>query len=193
MSNQQEWRRRAGQGQRQVQISPALLTGGGAGCFRNALLTGLNRVNLGAHHCPVNLVIVQQRRASEIAAVFQIGVQHPLGERRGLARAQVHGQKRQIVHYVNPAEIVIKLDAVENHDLAALGQHHIAQMQIAVALADPSAGLAFRQQRAQSAESAQGPAFHIRQRGELSRIDQQRSGMAEIVQHRLLHPLRCSQ
>ena len=58
---------------------------------------------------------------------------------------QVHQEKRQVVEHIDRGEVVVELNRVEQRGLAV--QHHdVAKMQIAVALANETAGAALVQQ-----------------------------------------------
>ena len=57
------------------------------------------------------------------------------------ALEQVHDQEGQVVEHVDAGEIVVELDAVERHR-PAVEQDDVAQMQVAVAVADEAGGAA---------------------------------------------------
>jgi hypothetical protein len=59
---------------------------------------------------------------------------------------QVHRHERQIADHVDPAEVVVELDAVEDSGLA-FDLRHVAQVQVAVALADPAVAVALHEHR----------------------------------------------
>src|SRR5690606_33116202 len=64
---------------------------------------------------------------------------------------EIHEQKGEIVENVDRGDVVVELDAVENHRLAA-DQRHIAQMQIAMAEAHPALRAALVEQIAVAGE-----------------------------------------
>ena len=178
------------QGVRQLQIGLAADTGCGAFHMRQPGLAGLDCVDFGAHHGPVDLVTGQQRYTAKVAAVFEIDVQQPLSERAGAMAAQVHEQEGQIVDDVDPAQFVVELDTVKDRNLVVVAQQQIAQMQITVAFADPAAGLAFGQAWPQAFGRCQGPVFQGMQLFAPGRISQPRSDVGKVVQHGLAHPFR---
>ena len=89
MRDQQKRRRFLGQRQRQPQIIAAPGAGGSAIRFWGMMvLASLDGVDLDAYHGSVDLVMGQQRYSREVAAVFQVGIEQPLGrsrQRRGSA------------------------------------------------------------------------------------------------------------
>ena len=173
-----------------MQISGTLVTSDSTISLGNAVLAGLNGIDLGTYHRPIDLVIGQQRRAGEIATVFQIGIEYPLSESTSAAKAQIHDQKSQIVDNVDPAEILVEFDAVEDRDPPGVTQHHVAEMHVAMAFANKTTGFTFDQSWLQSLGRSQGPFLHDGQNLAVGRIGQQWPGVGEIVEHRLAHPFR---
>ena len=66
---------------------------------------------------------------------FQITVQETVDKIAFLVILEIHAQESHLAHYVNPVEIRIELNAVEN-DYAVVDNRHVAQMHIAMAFAN---------------------------------------------------------
>ena len=90
--------------------------------------------DFGPHHGAVRLVQGEQGQAFKITAVFQVGVQHPVRQRRFLAGFQVHKQESQIIHHVDPAERLVELDAVKHRHLI-IEHGNVGQVQVAMTFA----------------------------------------------------------
>ena len=167
MHDPQPWRTRLAQAIGQLQI--------GLGFGQT-----LQRRHLGAHQRPVHQEIAQRFQPRIVAGLLQPGVEHAPGQIGPFAVQQVHHQKGHVGHHVHPAEGRRELDGVERHRLA-IQQHQIAQMQIAMAFADPALLPALVKQRRQSRTFAPRPAQQALQRGALGRAVQTATQGAKVV------------
>ena len=96
------------------------------------------QVDLGANHGAIREVIAQQRQAFEVAGRFEIAIDQAPRPGGFAARLQVHREERDLVEHVDPAELFVELDAVEEHD-APVDERDVGQMKVAVTLPDETA------------------------------------------------------
>ena len=169
----------------QAGVAAVLGQGGGlAGDIR--LVAEAEQVDLRAHQGAVRLVEVQQFQGGVIAGELQPAVHEAPGQALETTRFQVHGQERRVGDDVGQAERLVELDAVEQHDLA-IQQGDVAQMDVAVAFADETVGLARGQQRMEALVGALCPVFEGIQLGQIGRLGEQRADLVEVLLHRRHH------
>ena len=95
-------------------------------------LTRAYQVDLGPDHGAIRQVIAQQRQAFEVAGRFEIAIDQAPRPGGFAARMQVHREKRELVEHVDPAELIVEFDAVEEHD-ASVDERDVGQVEITVA------------------------------------------------------------
>ncbi len=123
---------------------------------RHARLVRADARDLGAHHRAVDEVEAQRLEALEIARRVEVGVDEPVREPRQPVVVEVHHGEGDLVHRVDPAEGLVELDRVEGHR-DAVDQGHVAQVQVAVALAHEAVVLAPREDGLEAVELAKRP------------------------------------
>ena len=138
----------------------------------------------GPHQGPVHAVVLQHLQTGVVAGVLQPGVQKAPGQVSAAAGFQVHGQKGNVGHAVDPAQCGVELDRIEQLRLP-VDQHQVGQVQVAVAFADAAAGLAGSKRGFDTGELGAGPGFEgVEARG-LARQPGAQGG--EVVESRGQH------
>ena len=145
-------------------------------------------MNLGAHQRPIDQIKAQHVEPCVVAARFQIRIEKPGCEIRTAAIHQVHHQKRNLAHDIDPAQRRIELDAVERRE-RALKHHNIAQMQIAVAFAYVTFHLALTEQGLARVVFVFGPISQWGDARLIRRVRQQIVERREIIACRRDHHL----
>ena len=97
-------------------------------------LRPLQARHTGPHQRAVHTVVAQHLQAFVIARVLQPSVHAAPGQVRPPTRLQVHRQKGQVGHAVNPAQIGVELQRIKQLRLA-VNPGNVGQVQIAMALA----------------------------------------------------------
>ncbi len=174
---------------RQAQVLEVLAPGALAVCGGKVLLVRADAGHLCSHQRPVNQVIAQHGKSRVIPGLLQIGVEKAVGEPRQLAVEQVHDQERDLVHDIDPPERLVELDAVERRRLA-VDERDVAQVQVAVALANEPPGLARLEARAQARVLVPGPATQALELGHVGVGADQRLDLVEILRCRRQNRLR---
>jgi len=152
-------------------------------------LPGAQRGDLGAHHRAVHGVIAQQRHAAVIAAGFQPGIQEAHCNIAMPAVQQIHETERDFRDGVDPAQGRAEFDTVENQQLAVY-PCQVAQMQIAVALANPPGALRSRINGASRLCSAMLQFWQLFQPPDFRRVFQPFGEQPEIILYRLGYCIR---
>jgi hypothetical protein len=88
------------------------------------------------HQGAVHGVVTQHGHPGKVALLRQPAIQKAPGPIGPVTRLQVHDQKRNVGHHIDPAQCGIELDGIEGLWLP-FQQHQIAQVQVAVAFAHP--------------------------------------------------------
>src|SRR5690349_14769073 len=102
---------------------------------RDAVLHGTHQMDLRPNQGPVHQVEAQDLDATMVAGDLQVAVEEAPTEPGMAAVVEVHYQKSDLAHHIDPAEFLVELDAIERHGLA-VDHRDIAEMEIAVAFAD---------------------------------------------------------
>ena len=145
--------------------------------------------NLGADHGPVALVEIEQLKAAVIAGGLQVAVEKQPAQ-VGLATViQVHGQKGDVVDDVDPAQILVELDAVEQQR-PGIRPGHVGEVDVAGAAAHKAALLALPDHRREGLAGGAGPFFQPGQLGCTGAPLHQRPKLREILQDRRNHRIR---
>ena len=100
--------------------------------------------DFGAHHGAIHPVKIQYGHSGIIPGQFEIAVQKTVGEIVRAMTLKRHDREGDFAHGVDPAQIGVKLDAIKQLGLAG-EPHDIAQMKIAMTLADLTSGDAAQQ------------------------------------------------
>ncbi len=101
---------------------------------------------MGADRRPGRQEQRQRRQPAGIARVVEIAVQEDAGETAEAAKLEVHHQEGEVVEHVDIGEGGIELDGVEQYR-PAVADDNVAEVQIAVAMADPAFVAAAVEQR----------------------------------------------
>ena len=141
------------------------------------------QADLGANQGAVGLIEVQQFQALVIAGQLQVLADEATGQALQAAVFQVHRQEPGVGVHVGEAERFVELDAVEDHDLA-VNYRSVAQVDITVAFADETLGLALGEQWLEAFEAAFGPGLQGVQLQQVGLVAEERADLLEVLPHR---------
>jgi hypothetical protein len=105
-------------------------------------------IDVAADRCAHRQEEGQRGQATGIAGDVEVAIQEDAAEPAEIAKFQIHHQKREIVKHVDFGEGGVELDGIEQHG-PTLVRDDVAQVQIAVAMADKSFGATAIEQRRQ--------------------------------------------
>ena len=184
-------RRNLGVALRQRCVAVVALHDAGA-LFRAHLVVQAKQGDLGAHHGPVGLVVVEYSQALIVASVLQIGADKAAGQGVQAAIFQVHAHEGDVGHDVGPAEGVIELDAVEQGHLP-VHQGDVIEIDVTMAFADQAGGLALINLGNQPLVGSIRPLLQGVELLQVSCIAQKRANLLEVLGYRGMDLLRCAE
>ncbi len=100
------------------------------------------------HHRPVGFVEIEQAQALVISGLLQVAVEEVPAQSTFIAVIEIHHQKRDVVDDIDPAQVVIELDAVEQQRLI-LKPGHVRQVHVTMTGTDEAIGFTLRDRRRQ--------------------------------------------
>ena len=103
-------------------------------CGSGGKLARAQRVDLRAHHRAVDEIEAQHREARVVVGCLDPGVDEPVREVRPPAVLEIHRGEGDLAHDVDEPEVVVELDAIEDHELA-VDFRNVAEVKVAVAFA----------------------------------------------------------
>jgi len=165
------WRQQA-LGQRQVGLHVTVDVAG---------LHRAQRRHLGPHHGAVDGVETQHARSLVVATAAQNLVEQPVGQTRLLMFQQVDIDKSHFAGHVHPAQVFVELDAVKQLH-PPVDQHHVGQVQVAMALPHPTGVLARLHQRRQLLELGLRPIAQGKQAVLQARVRQESLQLGKVIQ-----------
>ena len=184
--------RRGGQAFGQMQVPPVLVLDLALLARRHARLMRAQARHLGAHQGAIDEVEAEHKQTGVVAGLLQIGVEEAKSEPRQLVIEQVHHQKRDLVHDVDPAKVGIELDAVEGRG-HAFEQRDVSQVQVAVALAHPAVALARAEHGGERGVLARGPVAQPREQRDIRFGACERQHLLEVLQRGREYARRASE
>ena len=123
-------------------------------------LGGADGGHLGAHHGPVYGVETQHPGGIVVAAAAECFIHEPVGQARLAMVQQVDVGERDFTGHVDPAQVLVELDAIE-HAHPAIDTDQVAEVQVAMAFAHPTRRFAGLQDRRQPGEFGFGPLAQV--------------------------------
>ncbi len=108
------------------------------------------------------------------------------------AMIEICQQQRYLAHHVDPAQLLAELDAVEDDDMA-IGERHVAEMQITVALAHEAALLAARESLFTRSPGARTGLAQRRQPCAQAGVVDQGQELLEVAIHWIVHRARLAE
>src|SRR6185369_8389357 len=157
--------------------------------FGRRLLPVADGADLGPDQGPIDLVEVEQRQATVIAGGLQVAIEQAPPVVRPAALLEVHDQEGDFAEDIDPAQLGGKLDAVEDMQFP-IDPGDVAEMQVAVAFADPAGARAADKQSVQLAETLAAPAFQLVEAAGMAGVGEQGTELVEILGHRCPDGLR---
>ena len=119
-----------------------------------------NGIDLRSNQCPVHEKERQHSHAFVVTNAFEIPVQKPPAEPRQTSFFKVHHHERDFAHDIDPAEIIVELDAVEQAHLS-INDCDVSEMQVAVDVSDHAVFTTKLQHIFQAGEFEVGPVFKL--------------------------------
>src|SRR5262249_44684898 len=113
--------------------------------------------------CAVREIKRKHREPRVVACALEVGTEKPMREIGAPAVLEIHHGECDFAHHVDPAHLIVELDAVEDDELA-VDPRDVAEMQIAVALADEATATTLLESVAAAGVLALGPvpeALHL--------------------------------
>ena len=104
---------------------------------------------------------------------------------------EIHCQKRDFIHDVDPAKVRVELDGVERRG-HAFEQRDVSEVQVAVALAHPAVALARVEHRDEGGVLAPGPVAQPREQRDIRLRACERQHLLEVLQRGREYALRAS-
>lgn len=117
---------------RQAQIAAGVLPINCLAIILRTRLLPVDGVDLAAHHGTVALIERPQCQTTGIFAAFCIGLHDQVGVVREALVVEVHGQEGQVGNDVDPAQVVVEFDAVDDLNAAVAAKIDVVAAQVAV-------------------------------------------------------------
>ncbi len=114
--------------------------------------------HLGAHHCSINFIEVEQYRSRIIPGFPQVAVEETPAQRGLSPVVKIHCQKGDVIDQIDPAQVLAEFDTVEKQR-GSVKPGHVGQMNITVTLADEPFRLTLQEYFLPPCVSCPAPAF----------------------------------